>query len=533
MHIYLSDFGAKGDGKTNCAEALKNCFEKAATVSDPIVVIEEGTYLVDSNKAIELCSNLSVEAKGAKFLLPENLCDCHKRVMFEGVNIKNFTWNGGCFEGYVYDPEAKDNCWGPADYTGIISIKTLDGGKCANISFKDISSKNVAGAVIHVEGADKSFAKSVDIRDCCFENTGKFMWDYGYLWQRVVFASEYSEQSVDNAMKYIPKQHISSPLSLCDGKIVAESMPKALAEERDAVTFFGKEMPSGIKRGKQYFVLNKGAENGLVIGETESSEPIVLESMPEGTRLFRNMFFIFHDLYYPMGCGAAEKGSVDVVRCCDVTMTGCRISANGDSMHIGICHNVIFSQNQITGARMGALYIGAACKNVTVTGNTVNGTNGSRTVSVECASEDVVITGNAFFGGGRGCWINQPKNIIISANTFIRNTNKCNPDLQSGRICQATGEFEKYPELYFTTCQQGADYGPVVVSSNTFETGDGASAAIAFNPNGHDIVLEGNIIRGKMRDIHIAKGCEKPVMTGNIGIDKILDRVFVNTANVR
>lgn len=533
MRIYLSDFCAKADGKTNCADAFIKCFEKAKAQAEPVIVIEEGTYLIDSQTPIPLCSDLHIFAYGAKFLFPENLGQNRKRVMFEGTDIKNFTWSGGHFEGYVYNPEAKDNLWEPSDYTGGISIKTTDGGMCENIKFCGITSKNVAGAIVHVEGNDANFAKSIDIRDCHFENTGKFMWDYGYLWQRVVFESEYSAESVKNAFEYIPKEHISSELSLIDGKIVADFMPKALPEERDAVTFFGSEMPKGIKRGKQYFVVNKGAQNDLLISETEGGEPLTLEDMPKGTRLFRNMFFIFHDLYFPIGCTSAEKGSIDTVKCKDVTITGCRINASGDSMHIAACHNVIFSANQITGSRMGAFYIGAFCKNVTAVGNTVNGTNGSRTVSVECGSEDVVLCGNTFIGGGRGNWINQPKNIIISNNIFIRNTNKCKKDIKTGRICQATGDFESYPELYFTTCEKDATYGPVVVKGNTFETDEGASAAIAFNPKGHDIVFEGNIIKGDVHNIHIADGCEEPVMSGNIGVGEILDRVFVNTANVR
>ena len=53
-------------------------------------------------------------------------------------------------------------------------------------------------------------------------------------------------------------------------------------------------------------------------------------------------------------------------------------------------------------------------------------------------TENITITGNTFIGGGRGCWVNQPYNVIISDNIFIRNTQKCTSDIHTGRICQAT-----------------------------------------------------------------------------------------------
>ena len=113
------------------------------------------------------------------------------------------------------------------------------------------------------------------------------------------------------------------------------------------------------------------------------------------------MFYLFHDLYAPLGDQASQKGSIDTTRCRNVTVTGCRTGASGDSMHILECENVVFSANQITAARMGAFYIGFFCRNVTVTGNTVYGTNGSRTCSVERSTRDITLVGNTFVGGGR------------------------------------------------------------------------------------------------------------------------------------
>ena len=533
MQLCLSSFDAAGDGGTNDASALRACFMEAASGGGAFLVIEPGIYLVDTEESIPLCSHLSVRAYGATFLFPRELGTATYRRMFYGEDLTDVDWQGGHFAGYVYDPEREENLWGPSAYTGCIQIHTSETGAVKNIRVRDVTAENVAGAVVHVRGRQDMFAECVDIRDCNFSNCGKFMWDYGYLWQHAVFSDEYTPQAVANAFAYLPKAHISSELTLRDGRIYAEHMPPVLPLERDQITFFGDSVPAGTKRGKQYFVLNKGAENGLVLSETEGGEPLNLTEISPGTRLFRNMFYIFHDLFAPVGHFVQEKGSVDTAWCRHVTVSGCRTDASGDSMHILVCHNVVFSNNQITGSRMGAFYIGLHCKNVTVTGNTVYGTNGSRTMSVERSTEDITIVGNTFVGGGRGCWLNQPKNVIISDNIFIHNTQKCTPDIHVGRICQATGDYECYPELYFTTWQENAVYGPVIIRGNIIETSVGASAAVAFNPGGRDILMEGNVIRGTVREIHVASGCEMPVMANNLGMGNIVDHTFVNTANVR
>ena len=542
--IRLSEFGNFSDGKKNAFEALKKCFEKSSEREKSVIVIEPGEYLVDSGDSIPLYSHTLVIADGAEFKFPENLGDNFIRRMFRGINVEDFTWQGGSFRGYVYDVNKKENLWKPYSFTGCICIYTKEGGCVKDIRIKNVTGYDVAGTVVSVEGFEHKKAENIDVKDCRFIRCARFMWDYGYLWQRVVFASEYDEASVFNALSNIPKEHISEDLTLDkDGGIVAEFMPKALPEERDAVTFFGKEMPVGIIRGKQYFVLNKGAENSLFISEKENGEPVKISAMPHNTRLFRDMFFIFHDLYCPFGVldmekinvrnPKEEKGSVNVVYGKNITVTGCRVSGEGDSTHIAKSENVVFSDNQILGSRMGALYIGFFCKNVTLSGNTVYGTNGSRTLSVERGTEDITIVGNTFTGGGRGCWFNRPKNAVIMGNIFSGNTEKCTPDIQTGRFCHVTGEFEKYPEIYFTSGENDEEYGSVIIKGNIFKAKKGASSAVSFNPGGKNILLEGNIFNGDVCDIHVAKGCEKPQMMNNIGIGEVVEQRFVNTANQR
>ena len=45
--------------------------------------------------------------------------------------------------------------------------------------------------------------------------------------------------------------------------------------------------------------------------------------------------------------------------------------------------------------------------------------------------------------------------------------------------------------------------------------------------------MEGNIIRREVRETHVARGFNMPVMSHNPGVGQINDHTFVNTANVR
>ena len=79
-----------------------------------------------------------------------------------------------------------------------------------NLTFRDITSDGVAGAVITVLGAEKkgsereveTFARNVTVENCTLERSGKFMWDYGYLWQITVWPEDYNEAERAMAAKY-------------------------------------------------------------------------------------------------------------------------------------------------------------------------------------------------------------------------------------------------------------------------------------------------------------------------------------------
>lgn len=229
--------------------------------------------------------------------------------------------------------------------------------------------------------------------------------------------------------------------------------------------------------------------------------------------------------WWPKG-GGPGKGGIDIQIAKNVIVNGCRMHACGDAMHIATTRDVVFSGNQITGARMGAFYIAHFCRDVSITGNTVDGTGGSRVVSVEKSTENITIVGNIFRNGGRGSWINQPKNIIIANNIFENNTIKCTPELRKGRLTyHKFGTFERYPEMYFTTYQPGAEYGPVIMRDNIFTLSEHASLAVAFRNGGRGIIFENNIFRGAKKNVYVGKHCDMPRMEGNVGLGEVVREI--------
>jgi hypothetical protein len=281
---------------------------------------------------------------------------------------------------------------------------------------------------------------------------------------------------------------------LFDNKLNSISISNS-ALPKDAVCFFGDKLPENIIKGKQYFIVTSTAQY-IQVSDQPKGEPITFKGSASATQtnLIYNLQDAFYVLYAPIGSGPG-KGCIDLVACKNTRITGCKISALGDAMHIHSCHNNIFSNNQILGARMGAFFLAEYSKNSSIIGNTVNGTNGSRVISIERSNEDVTVIGNTFRNGGRGSWINQPKNLIMQGNIFINNTTKCDPGPWIGRKTFKTGTWESYSEIYFTTYQKGGKYGPVILKDNIFETGPGAAAAIQFEKNGEDVLVEGNFFK--------------------------------------
>ena len=514
----LSQFKPNANGKSDDVPAFQRLFEAVSKVGGGTVTIPAGEYYVSGLSSISLPSNTTVFAYGANFHLPKTLGDQARIVVFKGENMTNFTWFGGHFEGYCFDHRNPPNTWEPNVNTRIFVISTSESGKTDHILFRDVSSNKVAGAIVNIEGFKKvhdlptveNFATNVSVENCTFIDSGKFMWDYGLLWQIIVFSEEYTPSDLAMAKKYFRNDLIRSNLKMNDGddKILFDNKlnPISISNSnlpKDAVCFFGDKLPENIIKGKQYFIVTSTAQY-IQVSDQPKGEPITFKGSSSATQtnLIYNLQDAFYVLYAPIGSGPG-KGCIDLVACKNTRITGCKISALGDAMHIHSCHNNIFSNNQILGARLGAFFLAEYSKNSSIVGNTVNGTNGSRIMSIERSNEDVTVIGNTFRNGGRGSWINQPKNLIMQGNIFINNTTKCDPGPWIGRKTFKTGTWESYSEIYFTTYQKGGKYGPVILKDNIFETGPGAAAAIQFEKNGEDVLVEGNFFKGNTGVINL------------------------------
>ena len=495
------------------------------------VTIPSGDYYLDGAEPIPLASRTTVFAYGTRFHLPETLGDQARAVVFAGENVSDFRWFGGHFVGRVFDPDRTDNSWEPNANTRGIVITTTSGGETANLTFRDVSSDGMAGAVITVLGAAKpgsdrqidTYARNVTVENCTLERSGKFMWDYGYLWQITVWPEDYNEAERALAAKYFPPEYIRGPVRMKQGDdaVYFDNAKPLPVSERDyrgqqSLCFYDDDLPSNIVRGRQYFVVASEPEC-IRIADQPGGTPIQFASdSGANSKLMVPLFNAHLALYAPKGSGPG-KGALDLVGCEAVIVRGCRLSALGDTMHIQKSQNIVFSGNHITGSRMGAFFLAEFCRNAVVTGNTVDGTNGSRVISVEKSCEDVTIVGNTFRNGGRGSWINQPRNFVLADNIFVNNTTKCEQDPRRGRRSFVTGDYEEYAELYFTTHEPDGRYGNVTVRGNIFTSGDKGSHAITFAPGGDTLLVTDNIFQGKVRTIAPATGCTNVTVRQNVG----------------
>jgi hypothetical protein len=502
------------------------------------VTIPPGDYELDGAKPLTIASHTTVFAYGARFHLPKTLGDKERVVLFAGENVNDFRWFGGHFTGHVFDNTKVDNSWEPNANTRAILITTTPGGRTENLTFRDVTSEGLAGAVITVLGAGKegserevaTFARNVTVENCTLERSGKFMWDYGYLWQITVWPEDYNAIERAMAAKYFRHDLVRGPVRMKAGDdrvFFDNAKPLPVSQKRegaeaerghDTVCFFGDALPSNIVLGRQYFVVESTAEFIRIADKVGGEAMKFASDAGPQARLMSHLFQAHLALYAPAGSGPG-KGALDLVACENVIVRGCRLSALGDTMHIQKSHGIVFANNHITGSRMGAFFLAEYCKDATITGNTVDGSNGSRVISVEKSSENVTIVGNTFRNGGRGSWINQPRNFVLTDNVFVNNTTKCERDPGRGRRSFLTGDYERDAELYFTTHEPGGSYGNVTVRGNIFTSGPNADHAITFAPGGDTILVTDNIFSGPVRDIPPSTGCENVTIRGNVGLE--------------
>jgi hypothetical protein len=510
----------------------------ALLAKDGVVTIPAGDYHLEGTMPIPLRSNTTVMAHGARFILPETLPDKARVVLFAGEDIAHFAWHGGEFIGHVFDPAQQDNTWEPNANTKGIEITTKTIGGTHDILFRDVKSDGVAGAVIGIHGLSASesdvaaYAERVAIESCTLLRSGKFMWDYGYLWQIMTWpsADEPWAWEVERAKKYF-RTDLMREVTFSGDLVKFDNTIKPIAlsatdEPKEALTFMGENLPKNVVRGLQYFVVESTPEH-IKIAEKFGGAPIRFEGNGSG-QLAHNIQATYLAAYAPTGSGPG-KGAFDITGARDVRVSGCQLSAIGDTMHIQRCQNIVFANNHILGSRMGAFFLAEFCQNATITGNLVDGTNGSRVISVEKSCTDVTMTGNTFRNGGRGAWINQPVNFIMIGNVFINNTTKNDPDMRRGRIAFQTAMPGQFPELYFTLYEPGATYGPVIVKDNIFILGDSApTEVVTFAPNGHDLVFTGNTFQNKPATIVVDPTCTRDTIEGNLGAKTVRKPVDFN-----
>lgn len=525
----LSSYHPNANGVTDDTPSFMKLFQEVEKAHGGTVTIPPGDYFLKGKISLPLPSNTTIFAYGAKIYLPEVLDDRSQIIVFLATDISNFSWFGGYFKGYCYDPNTQDNSWEPNVNTRIFVINTSEEGKTDKVTFRDITSDKISGSIINVNGYSKepdfknaNFATNVSIENCTLINSGKFMWDYGFLWQIIVFSKEYNNDALKMAHKYFDTSLIFKNIKISDAdthvylknideKVRAEKHIK----EGQEVCFYNDILPENIVLGKRYYVV-ESMYNYIKISDSINGNPIIFKGSggPE-ISLINNLRKAFFQ-YAPLGSGPG-KGSIDLVVCKNTKITGCRISALGDAMHLQKCHDNVFANNHILGARMGAFFLAEYCMNSLIIGNIVDGTNGSRTVSIEKSNENVTVIGNIFKNGGRGCWINQPKNIIIQNNVFINNTTKGERNKLRGRRDPKTGGWQSFPEIYFTTYEENGQYGPVILSDNIFITGSNAAAAIQFEKNGFDIQVDGNVFKGTTGVIMLDEDDNSIIIRNNHG----------------
>lgn len=525
-----------------CAAAFADDSARLAALLEKggVVTIPAGDYHLDGTQPLAIASDMTVFAHGARFILPETLPEKARVVLFAGEDIARFAWHGGEFVGHVFDPARQENKWEPNVSTKGVEITTTKEGGTHDILFRDVKSDGMAAAVIGVHGkygrsseSEVEFhAERVAVEGCTLLRSGKFMWDYGYLWQIMTFPEAYEPWEVERAQKYF-RMDLMRDVTMAGGddRVMLDNSVKPIAvsqtnDTKEALTFFGAALPKNIERGRQYFIVESTPEF-IKVADQPNGTPVRFEGGGSGS-LAHHISATYLSAYAPTG-SAPGKGAFDIVGAKDVRVTGCQLSAVGDTMHIQRCRNIVFANNHILGSRMGAFFLAEFCQNATITGNLVDGTNGSRIVSVEKSCTDVTMTGNTFRNGGRGAWINQPVNFIMTGNVFINNATKNEPDMRRGRIAYRTARPGTFPELYFTIYEPDATYGPIIVRDNIFILGDSApEEAVTFAPNGRDLIFTGNTFQNKPAIIVVDPSCKNSRIEDNMGAQTVTKPVDFN-----
>lgn len=151
MNVTVTQYGAKGDGKTDATQAFQNAINAVANSGGGTVSVPSGTYLIDPIKSVNLKSNVYMQfATGASLLAKPvssgsysvmNIVDVsnvsilgYPTIVGErykhlgtsgewgmGINIK------GATNIFIENPKVSD-CWGDGIYLGSTSRQNYNRG---------------------------------------------------------------------------------------------------------------------------------------------------------------------------------------------------------------------------------------------------------------------------------------------------------------------------------------------------------------------------------------------------------------------
>ncbi|HSH03776.1 MAG TPA: right-handed parallel beta-helix repeat-containing protein, partial [Anaerolineae bacterium] len=292
------------------------------------------------------------------------------------------------------------------------------------------------------------------------------------------------------------------------------------------VWFYGTKVDSSLDRGAVYNVTESDINHISVIPRT-GGDLVALTGDGEDMMVMTDLQTAYYTMLhpYPPVAGEAAHGAYMVSATLGVNALDLTIAeGNGDSMLIHTSRDVLVSGNVFLGARMGAVWVGDLCDNVVVRNNYVDGGNGSRVLSVEKSSRNVVIADNTFINGGRGSWINRPRGILISNNVFVANNGKNTPDPYVGRRSWQNGGYDNYEPMYFTTHNllpyANEPWGPITIVSNVMDTGSDLvpSNMIHIHDGARDVHIAGNEFKGFPRYFIFNSSVENVTFGYNSGI---------------
>ena len=536
--IFADDWGLKGDGVTDDQAALKTLFHTLKNKRGTnTVIFSPKTYYLGcnwTNTLIEIPSHCTVHAYGASFLFPTNLPvpnpnEYAQQRLFQDVGVTNFAWRGGTFIGFAFDPYHvggyKQNGWLPAQ--GVLPFRILSSTNLpsSGLSFVDVSVIRNGSAFIYASGESQGFFNSensnvgttdqyvdgVRIINCHFANCGSFWWGYGWLWQISTWATNYPSDLVEMADVYISSAYKYAGLATTSNSPIISlppgaSVPKTPLDGSDnyTVSFYGTNLPNEIVRGQHYYLRPGANQDGFSVSTTYSGTPINFASNVTDIKMFYNLQQVYFGFAVPAGSGI--NGVIALFDCKNVDIFGNTISGLGDTTRIFRSRDVNIKGNFVNGTRMGGLFAQGYCSRLNIVGNIIDGGDGSLCLDLGALNSDVVIKGNTFTNGGRGCNLNASTNLVIEGNRFANNVNKGNRDWNRGIRNYYNGDWSLFNQISFLP-YNGAGFSNVVFEGNVVTNSSPPPAnmmSLATNPD--QFLLSNNLLWGSNQVVQIQGG---------------------------